>query len=147
MKQWLSVILILLFFVFCSCDKKSESKSENVKILEIDTKYFVEKVAKLSDTTIVNIGDKPAIIDFYATWCGPCKMQTPVLEKLSEKYFDKLNIYKVDVDKSEDLAQTLKITGIPTLIFLPMNKKAPIIKQGFMSEEELEYYIVEYLLK
>ena len=93
------------------------------------------------------IGDKPTIVDFYASWCGPCKMLSPIMEKLSKKYEDKVNFYKIDVDESSDLANTLKIKAIPTLIFFKDSLSTSIIIEGFMSETELEHYISSYLLK
>ena len=67
------------------------------------------------------LGDKPALIDFYAEWCGPCKMLAPVLEELSNEYAGKVDIYKVNVDDEEELAMLFGIRSIPTLIFIEQN--------------------------
>lgn len=64
-------------------------------------------------------GKLPAIIDFYADWCGPCKMVAPVLEELSSEYEGKLNIYKVDTEKEQELAAVFGIQSIPTFLFIP----------------------------
>ncbi len=68
-------------------------------------------------------GDKPAVIDFYADWCGPCKMVAPVLDELSKEYDGKLNIYKVDTEKERELAGIFGIRSIPSILFIPMDEK------------------------
>jgi thioredoxin len=65
----------------------------------------------------------PAIIDFYADWCGPCKMVAPILEELSEEYKGKLNIYKVNTDQEQELAGFFDISSIPTILFIPVKGK------------------------
>ena len=64
-------------------------------------------------------GSKPAIVDFFATWCGPCKALSPVLEELAKEYGDRLVIYKVDVDQERELAGAFGVRSVPTLLFIP----------------------------
>jgi len=64
-------------------------------------------------------GSKPAIIDFYADWCGPCKMVAPVLEELSKEYDGKVDIYKVDTEAEQELAAVFQIRSIPSILFIP----------------------------
>lgn len=64
-------------------------------------------------------GDKPCLIDFYADWCGPCKMVTPILEELAEEYNEKIDIYKVDTEQERELASLFGIQSIPSLLFVP----------------------------
>lgn len=90
-------------------------------------------------------GSRPAIIDFYATWCGPCKVIAPILEGLAKEYARKIDIYKVDVDKEPELATTFGITGIPALLMIPMEGE-PKMQQGLMTKEQLEKMIQEFLL-
>lgn len=144
--KYFSVLLIVSFFLLFSCGQKPKENNQ-VLVEQIDTKFFVDNVAKIDNETLTYIGDKPTIVDFYASWCGPCKILSPIMEKLSKKYEDKVNFYKIDVDESSDLANTLKIKGIPTLIFFKDSLSTSIIIEGFMSETELEHYISSYLLK
>jgi thioredoxin len=89
-------------------------------------------------------GDKPCIVDFYADWCGPCKMLTPVLEELSEKYAGRLDIYKVNTDQEQELAAAFGIQSIPSLLFVPKTGK-PQMAQGVLPRETLEKVIGEVL--
>ena len=91
-------------------------------------------------------GDKPAIVDFYATWCGPCKMMSPILDEISKEYEGKINIYKVNVDKEADLASVFGIRSIPSLLFVPM-KKEPSMVQGAMQKNELKKLVDDILLE
>ena len=83
------------------------------------------------------LGDKPALIDFYASWCGPCKALSPILEELSEEYAGKVDIYKVNVDEEEQLAEAFGIHSIPTLYFIPM-KGQPQRAMGAMPRDRLK---------
>lgn len=66
-------------------------------------------------------GDKPCLVDFYAEWCGPCKITGPILEELAKEYAGKINIYKIDVDKEKELASVFGVQSIPTFLFCPMD--------------------------
>ena len=82
------------------------------------------------------LGARPALIDFYASWCGPCKALAPVLDELSKEYAGRVDIYKVNVDDEEELATLFKVRSIPTLLFVPMNGN-PQVSMGAMSKAEL----------
>ncbi len=91
-------------------------------------------------------GDKPCLIDFYADWCGPCKILAPVLDELSEEYKDQINIYKVDTEAEQELSATFGIRSIPSLLFIPMNEQ-PQMAQGALPKEQLKDAINKVLLK
>ncbi|MBJ2173431.1 thioredoxin [Aureibaculum algae] len=90
-------------------------------------------------------GDVPCIIDFYADWCGPCKAIAPVLEALSEEYGGKINIYKVDTEKEQELSAAFAIRSIPSMLFCPAEGQ-PQMAQGALPKEQLEK-IIEDVLK
>lgn len=92
------------------------------------------------------LGDKPALIDFYAAWCGPCKMLSPVLEELSEEYAGKIDIYKVDVNSEEELASIFGVQSVPTLIFIP-KEGTPKRTSGALSKQQLVNAFNDILLK
>lgn len=90
-------------------------------------------------------GDLPAIIDFYADWCGPCKMVAPVLEELAKEYEGKLLVYKVDTEKEEELSAVFGIRSIPTFLFIPLSG-APMIQPGAFPKNVFKQVIEEHLL-
>lgn len=91
-------------------------------------------------------GDKAAIIDFYADWCGPCKSIAPVLEELSDQYKDDLVIYKIDTDKEMELSSLFGIQSIPTLLFIPLNGN-PMVQKGALPKNILQQIIDDRLLQ
>jgi thioredoxin len=90
-------------------------------------------------------GALPAIVDFYADWCGPCKAIAPVLEELSDTYGDQLVIYKIDTDKETELSSLFGIQSIPTLLFIPM-EGSPMMQKGALPKNVLQQVIDEKLL-
>lgn len=90
-------------------------------------------------------GDTPAVIDFYATWCGPCKQLSPLLEELAAEYAGKVKVYKVDVDKEPELAAAFRVQSIPMLLWIPANGE-PFVSMGLMPKEELKKGFDERLL-
>ncbi len=81
-------------------------------------------------------GDKPAIIDFYADWCGPCKIASPILEEISKEYAGKINVYKIDTQKERELASVFGIQGIPAFLYIPQNGKPTMMSGIARSKEE-----------
>jgi thioredoxin len=92
------------------------------------------------------LGDKPAIVDFYASWCGPCKTIAPILEELAAEYGDQIYIYKVDTEEEQELAAAFGIRSIPTLLFIPMDGE-PQMAQGAMPKASFKEAIEKVLLK
>ncbi len=88
-------------------------------------------------------GDRPAIIDFYANWCGPCKMLSPIFEKLSKKYENSIDFYKVDTDKEQDISSAIGVQSLPTILFIPIDGK-PKVSVGFLQEDAFENIIKEF---
>ena len=89
-------------------------------------------------------GDKPALIDFYADWCGPCKTIAPILEELQAEYGDKLNIYKVNTEEQHELASVFGVQSIPSLLFIPKEGQ-PQMAMGALPKETFKQAITEVL--
>lgn len=81
-------------------------------------------------------GKKPAIIDFYADWCGPCKMVAPILEELNNEYTNKMNIYKINIDAEQELTSMFGIQSIPSMLFIPMSDK-PQMSIGVLPKDSI----------
>lgn len=130
MRTLLLTLTALFALSFSACAQKSP-------IVHADWAMFNARIADLETDTFRYIGDKPAVIDFYASWCGPCKRISPILERLAKKYEGQIIVYKIDVDKEQRLAGAFNITSIPTLMFVPVGGE-PIMNVGFMDEAEIE---------
>jgi len=91
-------------------------------------------------------GSLPAIIDFYADWCGPCKMVAPVLEELSKEFEGKIVIYKVDTEAEQELSAVFGIRSIPTFLFIPQEGQ-PMMQPGALPKNVFKQVIEEELLK
>lgn len=148
MKKYLiafAVTLIGIMVITAFTVNKDEKVMKTITMTKSD---FLTKVMDYEKNPDVwkYLGDKPAIIDFYATWCGPCKSLAPVLEELAGEYEGKIYIYKVDVDKERELAGVFGVQSIPTLLFIPMNGE-PTITQGARPKASLKETIESLLLK
>lgn len=118
-----------------------------MKTIHLTKAEFLSKVAnyEANPTEWKYLGDKPAVIDFYASWCGPCKMIAPVLEELAAEYADEIYIYKIDTEQEQQLAEAFNIRTIPTLLFVPMDG-APQMAQGALPKTSFKEAIDKILL-
>lgn len=114
----------------------SLSVNAQSRVLEINEDYFNKNVCSLDAKKWEYKGTKPMIIDFYATWCGPCRKLSPILEELAKQYGDKIMFCKVDIDKEQRLAAAFQIQSIPVLLFIPADGRPEMI-QGLYPKEEL----------
>jgi thioredoxin len=147
---------ILLASTFIACTGKTkeskiadkEQTDQKMAPIHLTKAEFLSKVANFStsSTEWKYLGDKPCIIDFYATWCGPCKMVAPILEDLAKEYDGKIYVYKVDVDAEQKIAAAYGIQSIPTIFFCPMIGN-PQVSQGAMQKEDFKKMITDVLLK
>lgn len=90
---------------------------------------------------IIN-AEKPVLIDFYATWCGPCQMLSPVLKQVKDNLGERISIIKIDVDKNQDIAASYQIKGVPTMMLF-QNGKQLWRQSGVLSKEEIIRIIIE----
>lgn len=118
-----------------------------MKTIHLTKVDFLTKVANYESnpTEWKYLGDKPALIDFYADWCGPCKAIAPVLEELAAEYGDQIYIYKVDTEQEQELAALFGIRSIPSLLFAPMDGQ-PQMASGAAPKPDLKEAIDRILL-
>ncbi len=106
---------------------------------------FIEKVFDFENEKEWKYrGERPAIVDFYAEWCGPCKMVAPVLEKLSGEYEGKVDIYKVNTEQEQELSAAFGISSIPSILFIPVEDK-PQMASGALPKETFKQLIKDVL--
>jgi len=117
---------------------QAQSGKQEVKITELSTQTFKQKVWNFDkNKTFIRVGGVPIILDFYATWCRPCKMLSPHMQEIQKKYAGKLIIYKIDVDKEPELAQRFNIEAMPTMVFIG-SKTQFTSEVGYRDFAELE---------
>ena len=103
----------------------------------LTTESFKEKVFNFDEQKQWKYeGDLPAIVDFYADWCGPCKMVAPILEEISQEYAGKMHVYKINTDEEQELAAAFGIQSIPSLLFIPVDAQ-PQMAAGALPKETL----------
>jgi thioredoxin len=169
---FISVLAIIVSFNYsCSTNSQKENNTDinNAAILATTENTIMEETKTIEKTTgkVVHLttqefkdkvfnyevnkewkynGDKPAIIDFYADWCRPCKMVAPILEDLAKEYADDIVIYKVDTEAEQELAAAFGIRSIPSILFVPVNGQ-PQMAQGALPKESFKEAINDILLK
>ncbi|MDD3300805.1 MAG: thioredoxin [Bacteroidales bacterium] len=118
-----------------------------MKTIHLTKEDFLTKVAnyEANPTEWKYLGDKPAIIDFYADWCGPCKMVAPILEELAKEYNEQIYIYKVDTEKEQELAGAFGIRSIPSILFVPKEGQ-PQMAMGALPKASFKDAIDKVLL-
>jgi len=162
-------LIIFSTLLFISCSGTSNEKPANAavnntvqakdggdeqketaagKTIHLNAQTFKAKVMNYekNQQQWVFEGDKPAIVDFYADWCRPCRMIAPIMEELAAEYEGKIDIYKVDTDDERELAAVFGIQSLPSVLFIPMTGK-PSLQKGAMSKEAYKQIIDDFLLK
>lgn len=157
MKKTILFTLLLSIFLMTSCGNATEkSDSKKTETAEVLNKIVPEHLtletfkAKIWDFDTnseewIYKGTEPCIIDFYADWCGPCKIIAPIMEELATEYEGRIKIYKIDTDDEKELASAFGIRSIPSVLFSPLKGK-PMMKTGALSKEAYIKIIEEQLL-
>lgn len=136
MKRILSIILITASF--------SPLFAQSVRQLTTD-EFLTNIFNYRTDSVWSYKGNKPCVIDFYASWCGPCKRLAPIMEELAEQYQGKVVFYKVDTEEQRELAQVFNISSIPQVLYIP-KKGNPTLLKGLYPKENMIQIIDEVLL-
>lgn len=157
------LLAVALNLGFISCDTNAAEKTSSTKnkdkttvaaeketagtVVYLNEESFRQLVWNYSQNPQdwVYEGELPAVIDFYADWCGPCKRVAPIMEKLAKDYNGKVIIYKVDTDANRELSSVFGIRSIPSVLFIPKNGK-PAMQPGAMQEEQYKQIIEEFVL-
>lgn len=146
MKKALFTLALCILFgaaSFAQEEAKVESKVKQLTYSEfIKTIWDFEK----NNDTFIYKGELPAVIDFYADWCGPCRRVGPIMEKMANEYDGKLLVYKVNVDNERQLATVFGVRSIPMVLFIPV-KGQPMAQTGAMTEQQYRQVIEKELLK
>ncbi|AHH09886.1 Thioredoxin [Borrelia parkeri SLO] len=130
-------LLIILYILYLCYNEKSSDLGENMAI-SLTKQEFIDKVFDYKNNKEWDFkGKKPAIIDFYADWCGPCKMLAPIYDELSKEYGDRIDFYKINTDKEQEISMALGVQSLPTIIFVPVGEK-PKVSVGFIQKDSFE---------
>lgn len=153
----LAAMVAGIVIVLASCgnagartEKNSDSKAKSAQaktagVQELNAASFNAKVYDMTVEGMKYLGDKPAIVDFTATWCGPCQRISPILEELAKEYDGKIVIYKLDIDKNRDLANAFNISSIPAIMYIPLNGE-PVMTVGARDKGKFKTEIETVLL-
>jgi len=158
----LFLTLAIASIVFSACGNKKTEANKNAELVSSSVKtnesnssekltkaLFIQKVWDFtkSPNDWKYLGSKPAIIDFYADWCGPCKIASPILDEVGDEYAGKIQVYKINTDQERELAQVFGITGIPAFLYIPANGK-PVMMSGIgRSKEETKKMFIDNIEK
>ena len=142
------VILIALVMMVTAMTANAQEKKTESKVKHLTYNEFLKKVwdFEKNPTTFVYKGKLPAVIDFYADWCGPCRRVAPIMEKMAEDYEGRLLVYKVNVDQEKNLAAVFQARSIPMVLFIPV-EGMPYKQVGAMQEQNYREVVEEHLLK
>jgi thioredoxin len=162
MKKLLLVFMLTapMFIVSCQAGTdKSDKENSKVKTeasvksnekatIQLTKAEFKTKVMDYTKSAEWNFeGDKPCIVDFYADWCAPCRITSPILEELAKEYKGKVDIYKVDVDTEKELAAVFGVRAIPSFLYCPMEGKPQMTSGIGQTEKETKKMFVDNIEK
>ena len=155
MKKVLSLVALVMISVIiyafndegAKVNQESKNEVKDSEVVVMDKDMFIKDVFDYQTSQEWKYkGDKPAIIDLYADWCGPCRSTAPIMKSLAKEYAGKIVIYKVNVDKEKELAALFNATSIPLFVFIPI-KGEPQLFRGAADKATYKKAIDEFLLK
>lgn len=137
---------VYLFISFAFLGSLTALQAQEVRY--ITTEEFRTQVFDYRQDSVWNYrGSKPCIIDFYTTWCGPCKRLAPIMEELSEAYKGQVIFYKADTERERELAYVFRINSIPQVLYIPADGSTPMLLKGLYPKENIVQIIEDFLLK
>ena len=141
-------ILIAMMILATAFTVNAQDKKDDSKVKHLTYNEFLHKVWDFEDdpTSFKYKGKLPAVIDFYADWCGPCRRVAPIMEKMAEEFEGQLVVYKVNTDQERDLSTVFQVRSIPMVLFIPV-KGQPLMQVGAMQEADYRRIIEEKLLQ
>ena len=151
MKKVIFFTILIISLVFSNCtagnpENKIKDPPAKAEVIQLTNETFKKMVYNYDLNKAWKYeGSKPAIIDFYADWCPPCRLLSPLVEEIAKEYEGKIVVYKVNTDKEKGLAQSLGISSLPTLLYIPAKGK-PQITLGAVLRETIVKAINEILL-
>jgi len=138
--------LVLVIYIAGMGKNKIKDPPAKAEVMQLTNETFKKMVYNYDLNKAWKYeGSKPAIIDFYADWCPPCRQLSPLVEEIAKEYEGKIVVYKVNTDKEKGLAQSLGISSLPTLLYIPAKGK-PQITLGAVPRETIVKAINEILL-
>jgi thioredoxin len=146
-----AALAVTMMIALASCgnagaqnNKNTDGKAASVK--ELSTESFNATIYDMNAEGQTFLGEKPAIVDFTASWCGPCQRIAPILEELAKEYGEDIDIYKVDIDKNRELAKAFNISSIPAILYIPLTGE-PVMTVGSRDKSKFKSEIETILLK
>ena len=141
----IAVIAIVTYSFAVPQDEKKDKPEKGV-VIQMNNDLYLKNVADYKNSKEWKFkGDKPVVIDFYADWCGPCRMVAPLMKELAKEYEDQIVIYKVNVDNESELTAALGIKNLPTILFIP-KKGDPQVIVGSADKSTFKRAIDQVLL-
>lgn len=130
---------LLVLSVFCAMGFMAQSQE---KVIVLDEKQFAEKIGKFGNSGSFSVvAKRPAVVDFYADWCGPCKRLAPIMDELATEYEGMVDFYKLNVDNCPALAMKVGAKSIPLVMFFPSDGSEPQAIVGLYPKEEIQKVI------
>ena len=146
---FMTLLVTSLFLSNCNAGNSSHEDKKNASnetVLQLSNDGFKKNIFNYEVNKEWKFeGTKPVIIDFYADWCPPCRKLSPLVEEIAKEYEGKIVVYKVNTDKEKALAQSLGITSLPTLLYIPAKGK-PQVTLGLIPKEQIVKTVNEILL-